>query len=210
MLQHPAPQQVEELVWAVSPPVSPHAGGPTPAQPTGHLALAGPECTGLCRRNAASVFPALAGQSFPGILPVGRGGGDIRGVTGPPESQPSEDDPSPTKRQTPVPVLPPDKSHHLPLLPFPHRQNACDSKVNSRALVRVGPVVGAQKNGLGITEGQTEQSRRAFVSRKPGLESLAPALACYSGQVQSSASVSLSVQWGREESQFACAVRRID
>ena len=166
--------------------------------------------------------PGFAGETLPrsslpsqdrasrGSCQWGGEGGDIRGVTGPPESQPSEDDPSPTKRQTPVPVLPPDKSHHLPLLPFPHRQNACDSKVNSRALVRVGPVVGAQKNGLGITEGQTEQSRRAFVSRKPGLESLAPALACYSGQVQSSASVSLSVQWGREESQFACAVRRID
>ena len=49
-----------------------------PAQPTGNLALAGPECTGLCRRNAASVFPALAGQSFPGILPVGRGRGRHR------------------------------------------------------------------------------------------------------------------------------------
>lgn len=78
MLQHPAPRQVEELVWALSPPISPHAGGPTPAQPTGHLALAGPKCVGLCRRNAASVSPALGGQSFPGILPVGRGRGRHR------------------------------------------------------------------------------------------------------------------------------------
>lgn len=62
----------------------------------------------------------------------------------------------------------------------------------------MGPVVGAQRNGLGIREGQMEQSRQALVSRKPGLKSLASPLAacCYSGQVQSSASVSLSVQWG--------------
>ena len=49
-----------------------------PAQPTGHLALAGPECAGLCRRNAASVFPDLGGQSFLGTLPVGRGTGRHR------------------------------------------------------------------------------------------------------------------------------------
>ena len=194
MLQHPAPQQVEELVWAVSPPISPHAGARLSPQATWlWLGLSAP---GFAGETLPQSSLPLQDRASRGSCQWGGEGGDIGGVTGPPESQSSEDDPSPTKRQTPVPVLPPDKSHYLPLFLFPHPQNGCDSKVNSRGLVRVGPVVGAQKNGLGITEGQTEQSRQAFVSRKPGLESLAPALACYSGQVQSSASVSLSVQWG--------------
>lgn len=65
MLQHSAPQQVEEQVWALSLP-GPKCWGPLPAQPMGHL----PESAGLCRRNATLAFPAPGGQILMGILPA--------------------------------------------------------------------------------------------------------------------------------------------
>lgn len=77
IVQHPAPQQVEEWVWPFPHP-SPACWGPPLAQPMGHLPLAAPECAGFCGRNAASVLPAPVGQSLPGTLPVERGRGRRR------------------------------------------------------------------------------------------------------------------------------------
>ena len=101
----PAPQQLEERVWAFPYP-SPECPPPLPMD---HLSLAGHECVGLCRRKASSVFPAPGGQGDPAS---GEGKGETGGMTGPPESQPSKDDHGSTRRSTPVPVLPLGRSHH--------------------------------------------------------------------------------------------------